>query len=260
MRAPVDYAIADVHGRADLLLPLVVACVEDAAARGSDARFTFLGDVIDRGPRSRDCLDMVCEVMRKKEGSALLMGNHEQLASRVLTEDAPEDADVVRWFAQGGEATLASYHPDPETAFEAFRTLYPHHLDHMASARSSLVRKGFFLAHAGVNPDRPFGVQHDRDLLWVRDDFLDHVGYMEMPVIHGHSVVGDLPVVTENRISIDTGAYVSGRLTACVLDGGAPRFLQTDGSGRRVVSVEPVRLDRGLGTCLDAGEPLRLAA
>jgi serine/threonine protein phosphatase 1 len=87
--------------------------------------------------------------------------------------------------------------------------------------------------------------------MWIRDPFLDHVGRLQNIIVHGHTVVGDLPVVTENRISIDTGAYHSGRLTAVAIDNGSFRFFQTDGSFKSVVDVEPVLLDRGLGTVFD---------
>lgn len=258
MRRTIDYAIADVHGRADLLLPIVVACIKDAAERGAAPCFVFLGDIVDRGPTSRDCLDIVSEVLSTYEGSVCLKGNHEDLATAAFSSEGSDGHAVERWLENGGFATLESYHHDLEIGFEMMRTMHGDHLRLMESARTSLERGGYFFAHAGIDPTRPFQDQRDRDLMWTREKFLGHVGYLELVVIHGHEVVGDLPVVTENRVSLDTGAYRSGRLTACAVDGGELRFMQTDGSGRSVVSVDPVRLNRGLGTCLDC--PMVLAA
>ncbi|MBY3432977.1 hypothetical protein HFN89_02135 [Rhizobium laguerreae] len=251
MRRMIDYAIADVHGRGDLLLPLVVACLSDAARLGASSRFVFIGDVIDRGPTSRDCLDIVSELLSNHEGSVCLKGNHEDLATAVLLAGKPDEVTVANWLANGGGDTLESYNPDREIGFEVMRTLHGDHVRLMADAKTSLDRSGFLFAHAGVDPAKAFRDQSARDLMWTRKTFLDHVGYLEKVVVHGHSIVGDLPVVTENRVSIDTGAYRSGRLTACAVENGELRFMQTDGSGRKVVAVEPVRLDRGLGTCLD---------
>ena len=45
--------------------------------------------------------------------------------------------------------------------------------------------------------------------------------------MHGHSIVEREPVVRENRIGIDTGAFATGRLTCLVLDGAERRLLQT---------------------------------
>jgi serine/threonine protein phosphatase 1 len=258
MRRTIDYAIADVHGRADLLLPLSLACLKDATERGATARFVFLGDIIDRGPTSRECLDIVSELLCAHDGSVCLRGNHEELALAVLSAEDPDSDDVERWLDNGGFATLESYHSDPEIGLEMMRTLHGDHIRLMAGAVTSLESGGFFFAHAGVDPSRSLREQSDRDLMWIRKPFLHHVGHLEQVVIHGHEVMGDLPVVTENRVSIDTGAYQSGRLTACAVDGGELRFMQTDGSGRKVVTVHPVRLDRGLGTCLDY--PMAMAA
>ena len=45
-------------------------------------------------------------------------------------------------------------------------------------------------------------------------------------VVHGHSIT-PLPVFAPNRIGIDTGAYLSGVLTALGLEGNARWILQT---------------------------------
>jgi serine/threonine protein phosphatase 1 len=251
MRRTIDYAIADVHGRADLLIKLIVSCVGDATGNGAIPRFVFLGDLIDRGPTSRDCLDIVSDVLSLHDGSVCIRGNHEDMALAVLTSDEPNEMDMERWRDGGGYDTLESYHHDLEIGFEMMRTMHADHLRLMRESLTSLDRCGYFFAHAGINPARTFRDQKDQDLMRIRAPFLNHVGYLEKVVIHGHEVVGNLPVVTENRVSIDTGAYHSGRLTACAIDGDNLRFLQTDGSARNVVAVDPVRLDRGLGTCLD---------
>jgi serine/threonine protein phosphatase 1 len=89
--------------------------------------------------------------------------------------------------------------------------------------------------------------------LWVRDPFLMNVDRDATPVIHGHTIMGRTPVVTENRISIDTGAYETGRLTMCLVDPDdrALTFWQTDPERREVVQVEPHYVDRGFGTVYD---------
>ena len=62
-------------------------------------------------------------------------------------------------------------------------------------------------------------------LLWIRAEFLDFEGILPRRVVHGHTIMGDRPVVKANRISIDTGAFRSGILTAAVLDGGSVSFI-----------------------------------
>jgi serine/threonine protein phosphatase 1 len=44
-------------------------------------------------------------------------------------------------------------------------------------------------------------------------------------VIHGHTI-SDEPEDCGNRIGIDTGAFVTGRLTALVLEGTSRRYIE----------------------------------
>jgi serine/threonine protein phosphatase 1 len=119
-------------------------------------------------------------------------------------------------------------------------------------------RDGAFVAcHAGINGWVPLDQQDPHDLMWITDGFLDRVDALMPPVIHGHSVMGDLPVVTENRISLDTGAYENGRLTFLCIDREKLKieFLQTSGDGS-ISTVQPVIHDRGRGSLLDRMDEL----
>jgi len=48
------YAIGDIHGELDNLTHAVSKVEADG---GSDAKIVFLGDYIDRGPKSREVVD-----------------------------------------------------------------------------------------------------------------------------------------------------------------------------------------------------------
>jgi serine/threonine protein phosphatase 1 len=71
------YAIGDVHGRRDLLQALLDGHPHGC---GFDRRFRiiFLGDLIDRGPESRQCLDLAVATLKAHPGSRLILGNHEE--------------------------------------------------------------------------------------------------------------------------------------------------------------------------------------
>jgi serine/threonine protein phosphatase 1 len=62
--------------------------------------------------------------------------------------------------------------------------------------------------------------------MWIRSEFLDSNADHGKVVVHGHSISAE-PIVRENRIGIDTGAFASGRLTCLRLEGATQRFLQT---------------------------------
>jgi serine/threonine protein phosphatase 1 len=73
----------------------------------------------------------------------------------------------------------------------------------------------------------PLEQQRAEDLLWIRGPFLNRDHGLPYTVVHGHTFqrnyhVAQLP----HRIGIDTGAFVSGRLTALPLDPWAERKLE----------------------------------
>jgi serine/threonine protein phosphatase 1 len=258
MSTRITYAIADVHGRADLLKSLIAFCIADAAAVSASPRFIFLGDICDKGPCSREAYDIVAEVLTSYPDSVLLKGNHDDMFERSVGR--LQRNAVAAWLQRGGVQTLNSYsHGDLELAVQVAGTI---HADHVRMVRESrlMVDDGDFLfVHAGIDPSKSLSEQTERDLIWLRDPFMGHVGDLGRIVVHGHSIVGDRPVATENRISLDTGAYASGRLTAMRIHGGEISFFQTDGDASAVVPVDPVLEDRGMGTVLDA-VPQLLAA
>ena len=68
--------------------------------------------------------------------------------------------------------------------------------------------------------------QEERDLLWIREEFLQSDRTMDKVVVHGHTPM-ETPTVARGRIGVDTGAYATGVLTALKLQGEERAFLQT---------------------------------
>ena len=245
-------AIGDVHGAADLLATMLAA-LDRAAPHWP---IYFLGDIVDRGPDSRGAMDLVVAALAARPGSKLLLGNHDDWLLRFM-EDRLSAEEALHWLAQGGGETLRSYGVEPGADLAASRqhvlATRPAHLPLLASASLIETSGGFAFAHAGIDPARPVDGQDRHDCLWIREPFLGHVGLLDHVVVHGHSPLKDgYPVVTENRISIDTAAVLNGALTAVLIDLTADtmRFLRT-GQHPGVAPVAARRLDRGLGTVLD---------
>lgn len=252
MMNTIDFFIGDVHGRADLLMRLMGFMQRHARARGAQARYTFLGDLIDRGPESRECVDIAIATVRAHEGSVMLLGNHEHMMLDAIDSNGKSEMSGS-WAINGGMATIESYmgRIDIHGLFPALRARYSHHVEALRKAPLMVERHGLLAVHAGIDPKSDLSSQGIQILTGIRDRFLDHVDANQRPVIHGHEIVGRLPEVTENRISIDTGAHAYGRLTGCILDPETWEisFAQATASSCRY--VEPKRLDRGFGTLLD---------
>jgi serine/threonine protein phosphatase 1 len=224
------YAVGDVHGRADLLSALFERIDDDLKAYPSgDSIEVFLGDYIDRGPNSREVIDLLIE-RRRLHQMMLLKGNHEEIAVRFL-----DDPTVLsEWKDIGGLTTFLSYgvkpgrHRDAQSQQEAaaaLREAIPgSHLLFLQSLMVSFTCGDYFFVHAGARPGIPLNRQSQQDLLSIRDDFLLHEDDFGKFVVHGHTPATE-PEIRPNRINIDTGAYATGKLTCLVLEGDQMRFL-----------------------------------
>ena len=243
-------AIGDVHGRSDLLSAIIAFIEEHSVNSHRPPRVYFLGDIVDRGPDSRGAMEIVCQTLKRWPGSRLLLGNHDYLFRDALTEQRL----VQGWHQCGGSTTLASYLGTSD--FYSFDDLlrikerFPGHLQALQEASIVECVARYLFVHAGINPHAPLSEQHLSDLLQIRQPFLDHVGLLPHVVVHGHSPTKTLrPAVTENRVSLDTGAVYSDVLTMAVIDTESDRidFYSTDQTGT-TKAVCPTIIDRGLGT------------
>ncbi len=229
------YAIGDIHGRADLLAELLRRIEADVAAR-PPARgvIVFLGDYVDRGPASRDVIDILIAGPPAGLEAVWLKGNHEDFMLRFIDEGVYGES----WLMNGGGATMASYGVERATdTFHAiwhldevrrdFRAALPaRHLEFLRALGLSHTEGGYIFVHAGLRPGVALAQQTAEDMMWIRDDFLRANTDFGAIVVHGHSPLA-APVERPNRIGIDTMAYRSGRLTCVVLEGTARRYMDT---------------------------------
>jgi serine/threonine protein phosphatase 1 len=218
------YAVGDIHGRLDLLLPLLARIRDDIAARsGADNHVVLLGDLVDRGPYSAETLEYAVSGLPGFATFHILMGNHEEAMLRAL--DPQDDQSQNLWLKFGGYETLASYGlpvatlgedlPPVETLRQYIPERHRQFLDNLPDA----IRFGdYVLVHAGVRPGVPLEEQNPQDMRWIRHEFLDHKGDHGAFIVHGHSISIE-PDIQANRMGIDTGAYRSGTLTALGLEG-----------------------------------------
>ena len=223
------YVIGDIHGRLDLLDRMIVLIRRDAGARGPDSLTVTVGDYIDRGPDSRSVIERLMGNPFPGRYVAL-KGNHEAVFEGFLA-----DPQAGRhWQRLGGLETLRSFgvsvsqswgRPNFTRAAEQLRAaLTPEQTRFLAALRTSFSVGRYFICHAGVRPGVPLEQQSEEDLLWIRDEFLTSNADFGKIVVHGHTPVPE-PEVKPNRINVDTGAFIRGRLTCVVLDNGNHRFL-----------------------------------
>lgn len=223
------YAFGDVHGRLDLLDELLGKVDADLAGHPvAKAIFVFLGDYIDRGSHSRETIDRLI-ARRDISEHVFLKGNHEQIALKCLTDPGLFD----RWLRLGGAETLASYGIEVGSKVKiaelqaAFHKALPQaHIKFFRSLQPSFACGDFFFVHAGVKPRVALARQTEKDLLWIREEFLGSNQDFGKTIVHGHTPGYDIEV-RPNRINIDTGAYATNRLTCLAIEGASLSYIDT---------------------------------
>lgn len=226
------YAIGDIHGRFDLALPLFETIRAEVAALTSPVETTVivLGDVIDRGPQSREVVELMCDMQDEPLFCLCgLKGNHEAMFLAAL--DRP-GTSWDKWLAFGGSATLASYGiRGVQPRSYLLRALIARHMPvehllYLQGLRNSLSIGDYFFCHAGARPGLALSEQKPADLMWIGDEFSTGDHAFEKVIVHGHARVA-APEIRRHSINLDTGAHVSGLLTAVVLEGTGIRFLHS---------------------------------
>lgn len=238
------YVIGDVHGCLDLLEDLLSRIEEEIRGRPKPkTSIIFLGDLIDRGPKSAQVIERLRTYSPPGASAHFIMGNHEEVMLRVL---AGEAGLVSNWLRFGGAATLRSYAIDPrelsgmssnEIAARIRKSVPTGHIEFLESFADSILFGRYLFVHAGIRPGIDLAEQSQFDLRWIREPFLTDSTDHGFVVVHGHTITNSVEVAS-NRIGIDTGAFCTGTLTALAIEGSKRWLLQTCGA-----QTEPVLVD-----------------
>jgi len=222
------YAVADIHGRRDYLDRALDLIEADG---GGGAEVIFTGDLVDRGPESRAVIDTLMQGIAAGRNWHVLLGNHDRMFARFLQDGSVHDARIrsgITWTHHkvGGLTTLASYGieagaevPLPEV-FAATRQAVPAaHRDFLEALPRVLEREGLLFVHAGLRPGVALADQDPEDLIWIRDEFLDHPDPHPWLVVHGHTAL-EYPQHFGNRIDLDGGTGYGRPLHPAVIEDG----------------------------------------
>lgn len=180
-----------------------------------DRQFVFVGDYIDRGPSSKQVVDLMIDLDRQVD-CIFLRGNHEQMLL-----DAVNKNDMSLWLMNGGRSTINSYGAPDGRGIQ----LPSEHMEFYEKTRLYYDTPEYFFVHAGIPPGRTIAecLEDNMDLqdfLWERS----HLNAVETPwekkVVFGHTPRPQ-PVQKNNMLGIDTGCVYDrmgyGKLTAVKL-------------------------------------------
>lgn len=230
------YVIGDIHGRDDLLTKILEQIDDHMESKNTtQPHLVFVGDYIDRGENSREVLSLVFDLCQKLPHTVTaLLGNHEKMMLDFL--DRPETRGD-RWLRNGGLQTLASFGiggvSDASGKTELIKARDK--LDYALSYElKNWLRNlplqsnsgNVHVVHAAADPTLPMSKQQEQTLLWGKSSFHQLSRDDGNWVVHGHTI-SEKPGARDGRISLDTGAYYSGQLTAVYICGGDIHFLST---------------------------------
>lgn len=236
------FAIGDIHGDLDALR----AVMSKLPPLDRDDTIVFLGDYLDRGPKSAEVIRVVRAIDRELGVQSIaLRGNHEDAWLRVIDEGWPEFIfpsqngclATMRSFT-GGEVPEKGALPREEETEDLFRgRFFPADVvEWMRSLPYWYEDEHAIYVHAGLPKKKNVGFQHPRDvepktaLLWTRTEAFFRE-YRGKRVVIGHTKTEQLPPELSGHtpddptdmwagecvVAIDTGCGSDGFLTAVEL-------------------------------------------
>jgi serine/threonine protein phosphatase 1 len=216
--------ISDIHGCVDQLNELLEA-VEYVPLKDT---LILLGDYVDRGPRSKETVERIKELVTMHNAIAL-RGNHDQRLIDLVHLD--EEETRTKFLKYGGIQTLQSYCDfviDPlhdelfEKARHHIREHYYSHIQFLDSLPLFHEDSQHVYVHAGLNPKYPdWRTQPAHDFMYIKAEFHDSKPCTDKTVIFGHTRTMELQDSADvwfgiGKIGID-GACAYGKQLNCLI-------------------------------------------
>ncbi len=212
------FVIGDIHGcpeEPEILLERL----EEKEGLTTDDLVIFLGDYIDRGPKSKDVIDLMLAFREKFPRTRFLKGNHEDMLLDFLGFGGRLGQAFLY---NGGLETMQSYgisvFSPPEEMIEAMPR---EHFKFLRELESIIAIGNNYLAvHAGLNPLRDLNAQEDADVFWIRDEFISHEHAFRRTVVFGHTPHQEVLFHLPYKVGLDTGLVFGNKLSCLELKSG----------------------------------------
>lgn len=213
--------IGDVHGHYDALSKLL-----DEISPTTEDEIYFLGDLIDRGPKSAQVVQLV-----KDNNYNCILGNHEIMLLEALGNEQLNHQAFQAWLHNGGNATVMSYgHKMPPLD----------HIDWIKSLPFYFDLGDYWLVHAGVDPRLHLTQQSPHQFCWIRQEFHSSSKpyFEDKTIIIGHTITFTFDGISPGKIAqgqgwlgIDTGVYHHGQGWLTALDLNSDTVYQASSFG-----------------------------
>lgn len=187
-------AIGDIHGCYDTLIALITKI----KAQFPDAQIVSCGDLVDRGPKSRQVVQYMIN-----NNIDCVKGNHEQMMYTDLDETTEYPGT---WDMNGGRETRASYQHDEELMQKHANWMakLPHYIEfpEVKNENGDML----VVSHSSIQ-----GFWKDRDLqadniMWNREPVSEAAGHHQgIFNVFGHTPIKNGPQIGQFHANIDTG-------------------------------------------------------
>lgn len=172
------WAISDIHGcnrTFEALLQMIDLEPED--------ELYLLGDYIDRGPGSKEVIDIIMKLQADNFNVHCLMGNHEMMLFYALEQ--PGSLDSKHWKQlHGGNETLQSFGAVVPSEIDL------KYLEFLHSMEYCIETNDFVFVHAGLNLAINDPLSDKRTMLWAfKDSPVKNYQWLgNRIVVHGHRI------------------------------------------------------------------------
>ena len=223
------FVIGDIHGCLNQLISIHNKIFNYANYKKEEDLLVYLGDYIDRGPKSKQVVDQILNLKNEGIKTTFLMGNHEEFMWDFLFN---EINNLKNWLNFGADKTFKSYGIEVvEFVKESFEDhnieklrkiliekLGHSHLNFFSNLKLTFSVAQYLFVHAGIDPKKNLSDQSKKDYLWSRSNNFFHKDFKaEKIIVHGHTPEKNV-INFPYRINIDTGCYFSGKLSCVCLN------------------------------------------
>lgn len=210
------FVISDIHGCLDQFKALM----DKINYRPNVDMLILLGDYIDRGPKSKEVVEMILHMVNNEKVIAL-RGNHDQ---RFIDLMKTKHSKVYKEFLKyGGIEALRSYYPNYKNEsmnaiLDFLNQEYYSHIQFLKRTLYYYENDHFIFVHAGLNPKfRNWRNQPSSDLLNIREPFIYNDTHLNKIIIFGHtptSVIHNSADIwfSKDKIGIDGGCALGQQL------------------------------------------------
>lgn len=218
------YVIGDIHGEYEMFQTLLKDYDE------TYQQLVLIGDLLDRGARSKECLLLGKQLVEEKR-AIYLKGNHEDIFLRFL--DDPEERYPNYILNGGGETIESLLHTgavaeySPTEISMLIKSRYKELISFLRELPLYYEWYDYLFVHAGINLEKDnWQDTSERDFLWIRKEFHEGENYTNKTIVFGHTpamyLFNDTTTTKlwqmDRKIGIDGGGVYGGSIHGVVFN------------------------------------------